>query len=267
MDNRPIGVFDSGLGGLTAVRKLRRILPDENIIYFGDTGRMPYGGRPRGQMRTIARQNIAFAESLGVKVILAACGTISSNAQDILAANATKTVGVLTPGAEMLAETGRKKLGVIATKTSIESGAFQAEISRLAPEAEVTALACPEFVPMIEGGHYLPDDPIVRNVVSRSLEPLKGVGALLLGCTHYGLIADAISAYLGSDVILVGAADASAQYLAQYLSENDLLASDGGDESYYTSGSTADFESLAPVMLGYALKSEVNFVEPFALNE
>ena len=174
---------------------------------------------------------------------------------------------MLTPGAEMLAETGRKKLGVIATKTSIESGAFQAEISRLAPEAEVTALACPEFVPMIEGGHYLPDDPIVRNVVSRSLEPLKGVGALLLGCTHYGLIADAISAYLGSDVILVGAADASAQYLAQYLSENDLLASDGGDESYYTSGSTADFESLAPVMLGYALKSEVNFVEPFALNE
>ena len=263
MDNRPIGVFDSGLGGLTAVRKLRRILPDENIIYFGDTGRMPYGGRPRGQMRTIARQNIAFAESFGVKVILAACGTISSNAQDILAANATKTVGVLTPGAEMLAETGRKKLGVIATKTSIESGAFQAEISRLAPEAEVTALACPEFVPMIEGGHYLPDDPIVRNVVSRSLEPLKSVGALLLGCTHYGLIADAISAYLGSDVILVGAADAS----AQYLSENNLLASDGGDESYYTSGSTADFESLAPVMLGYALKSEVNFVEPFALNE
>lgn len=267
MDNRPIGVFDSGLGGLTAVRKLRRILPDENIIYFGDTGRMPYGGRPRGQMRTIARQNIAFAESFGVKVILAACGTISSNAQDILAANATKTVGVLTPGVEMLAETGRKKLGVIATKTSIESGAFQAEISRLAPEAEVTALACPEFVPMIEGGHYLPDDPIVRNVVSRSLDLLKGVGALLLGCTHYGLIADAISAYLGSDVILVGAADASAQYLAQYLSENDLLASDGGDESYYTSGSTADFESLAPVMLGYALKSEVNFVEPFALNE
>ena len=100
MDNRPIGVFDSGLGGLTAVRKLRRILPDENIIYFGDTGRMPYGGRPRGQMRTIARQNIAFAESFGVKVILAACGTISSNAQDILAANATKTVGVLTPGTE-----------------------------------------------------------------------------------------------------------------------------------------------------------------------
>ena len=87
MDNRPIGVFDSGLGGLTAVRRLRQILPDENIIYFGDTGRMPYGGRPREQMRTIARQNITFAESFDVKVILAACGTISSNAPDIIAAN------------------------------------------------------------------------------------------------------------------------------------------------------------------------------------
>ena len=185
MDNRPIGVFDSGLGGLTAVRELRRILPDENIIYFGDTGRMPYGGRPREQMRKIARQNIAFAESFGVKVILAACGTISSNAADILAANTTRTVGVLAPGAEMLAETGKKTLGVIATKTSIESGAFQTEISRRAPDAEVTALACPEFVPMIESGHYLPSDPVVRDAVARSLEPLKGVGALLLGCTHY----------------------------------------------------------------------------------
>ena len=267
MDNRPIGVFDSGLGGLTAVRELRRILPDENIIYFGDTGRMPYGGRPRAQMRTIARQNIAFAESFGVKMILAACGTISSNAQDILAQNETKAVGVLTPGAERLAAAGRKKLGVIATKTSIESGAFQAEIGRLAPDAQLTAIACPEFVPMIESGHYLPSDPMVRDVVERSLEPLKGVGALLLGCTHYGLIAEAISAYLGEDVILVGAADSAAQCLARYLRGHDMLASAGGSESYYTSGSTADFEALAPIMLGYELKSAVSFVEPFALDE
>ena len=267
MDNRPIGVFDSGLGGLTAVRELRRILPDENIIYFGDTGRMPYGGRPRAQMRTIARQNIAFAESFGVKMILAACGTISSNAPDILAQNETKAVGVLTPGAERLASTGRERLGVIATKTSIESGAFQAEIGRLAPDAQLTAIACPEFVPMIESGHYLPSDPMVRDVVERSLEPLKGVGALLLGCTHYGLIAGAISAYLGEDVILVGAADSAAQCLARYLRGHDMLASAGGSESYYTSGSTADFEALAPIMLGYELKSAVSFVEPFALDE
>ena len=120
---------------------------------------------------------------------------------------------------------------------------------------------------MIESGHYLPSDQMVRDVVARSLEPLKGVGALLLGCTHYGLIAGAISSYLGADVILVGAADASAQHLAKYLRDNDMLAGFGGSERYYTSGSTADFESLAPVMLGYELKSEVSFVEPFPLDE
>lgn len=267
MDNRPIGVFDSGLGGLTAVRELRRLMPNENIIYFGDTGRMPYGGRPRAQMRLIAAQNIAFAESFGVKAILAACGTISSNAPELLSQNATKAVGVLVPGAKMLAETGAARLGVIATKTSIESGAFQNEIARLVPDAEVTAVACPEFVPMIEAGHYEKDDPTVKDVVSRSLAELKSasVGALLLGCTHYGLIAAAISDYLGENVKLVGAADASAQCLAQYLEQNGMLAGGDGGESYYTSGSTEDFERLAPVMLGYGLKSAVRRVEPFPL--
>lgn len=269
MDNRPIGVFDSGLGGLTAVRELRRLMPDENIIYFADTGRMPYGGRPREQMRFIAAQNIAFAESFGVKVILAACGTISSNAPDILEKNATKTVGVLLPGAAELAQTGAKKLGVIATQTSISSGAFQEQIARLVPDAVVTAVACPEFVPMIESGHHEKDDPMVIDVVSRSLAPLKaaGVGALLLGCTHYGLISDAISSYLGSGVALVGAADASAKALARYLRDSNMLAEGGGTEEYYTSGPARDFDELAPVMLGYELKSRVHCIEPFPLED
>ena len=119
---------------------------------------------------------------------------------------------------------------------------------------------------MIESGHYLPDDPMVQDIVARSLEPMRDVGALLLGCTHYGLISDAISAYLGKDVVLVGAADASAETTVRYLRDCDMLASGGGSESYYTSGSTADFEALAPIMLGYGLKSAVNYVEPFALD-
>lgn len=267
MDNRPIGVFDSGLGGLTAVRALRRLLPDENIIYFGDTGRMPYGGRPRSQIMTIARQNIGFAESFGVKAILAACGTVSSNAPALLEGSRTKAVGVLVPGVKMLTATGAKRLGVIATKTSIESGAFQSRIHELAPDAEVTALACPEFVPLIESGHYDSADPMVAEVVARSLEKIKsaGVGALLLGCTHYGLIADAIREYLGEGVELIGAADASAYSLAGYLRDNGILASGTGSEEYYTSGSTEAFNALAPVMLGYELKSRVRYIEPFPL--
>ena len=268
MDNRPIGIFDSGLGGLTAVRVLRRLMPNENIIYFADTGRMPYGGRSRAQIRQIAVQNIAFAEKNGVKAILAACGTISSNAPDIQAANSLKTVGVLTPGVKELAGTGLKRLGVIATQCSVESGAFQRELLRLRPEAEITALACPEFVPMIERGRYRASDDEVRKTVAESLAPLKeaGVEALLLGCTHYGLIAEAISNYLGEDVALIGAADASARVLKAYIEAEGMQAG-GGDEQYYTSGSVEDFTALAPIMLGYGLRNEVRYVEPFPLEE
>ena len=268
MDNRPIGIFDSGLGGLTAVRVLRRLMPNENIIYFADTGRMPYGGRSRDQIRQIAVQNIDFAEKNGVKAILAACGTISSNAPDILSANRIKTVGVLAPGAKELAETGHKRLGVIATQCSVESGAFQKELLRLRPDAEVTALACPEFVPMIERGRYTADDAEVQKTVAETLRPLKeaGVEALLLGCTHYGLIAEAISDYLGRDVELIGAADASARVLKAYI-EAEGMQADGGDEQYYTSGSVEDFTALAPIMLGYGLKTGVRYVEPFPLEE
>ena len=269
MNNKAIGVFDSGLGGLTAVRVLRKLMPEENIIYFGDTGRMPYGGRPVDEIRRIARQNIAFVEEKGVKAIIAACGTISSNAQDILEANKTKIIGVLTPGVKELAETGCKRLGVIATATSIASGSFEKEIKRFAPDAEVTAVPCPEFVPLIESGHFERSDAMVQDTVARTLLPLKEkqIEAVLLGCTHYGIIAEAISDYLGSDVILVGAADASARAMCAYLSENGMLAENNADESYYTSSSVSDFEKLAPVMLGYEMKSGAEYVEPFPLSE
>lgn len=267
MNNKAIGVFDSGLGGLTAVRVLRKLMPEENIIYFGDTGRMPYGGRPVDEIRLIARQNVAFVEEKGVKAIIAACGTISSNAQDILEANETKIIGVLTPGAKELAETGCKRLGVIATATSIASGSFEEEIKRFAPDALVTAIPCPEFVPVIESGHFEKTDPLVQDTVARTLLPLKEkkIEAVLLGCTHYGIIAEAISDYLGSDVILVGAADASARAMCAYLTENGMLAENNADESYYTSSSVSDFEKLAPIMLGYEMKNGAEYVEPFPL--
>ena len=184
--------------------------------------------------------------------------------------SATKIKWILdnVAGARELAGTGLKRLGVIATKCSVESGAFQRELLRLRPDAEVTALACPEFVPMIERGHYTASDAEVRKTVAESLRPLKeaGVEALLLGCTHYGLIAEAISDYLGEDVALIGAADASARVLKAYI-EAEGMQADGGDEQYYTSGSVEDFTALAPIMLGYGLRSEVRYVEPFPLEE
>lgn len=264
MDDRAIGIFDSGLGGLTAARELRRLMPNENIIYFGDTGRMPYGGRPRDEIRLMATQNIDFMESFDVKAIIVACGTISSNAADILEECETKTVGVLKSGVRELIKTGKRKLGVIATATSIASGSFQKEILRQCPDAEVTAVPCPEFVPLIESGHYEADDAMVIDSVARTLEPLKnaGVEALLLGCTHYGLIAEAIGDYLGAEVQLVGAADAAARELYEYLTENDMTYSYGGDEFYFTSSNVDAFTALAPVMLGTYLRGDVSFVPP-----
>ena len=269
MNDKPIGIFDSGLGGLTAVRALRRLMPEENIIYFGDTGRMPYGGRSRGQIREIAAQNVAFVENAGVKAILAACGTISSNARDMLEGNRIKAIGVMRPGVEELAATGCRKLGLIATATSIESGAFSRELEALRPDAEILPLACPDFVPMIESGHFAASDPLTAEVVSRTLRPLKdaGVEAMLLGCTHYGIIADAISVYLGESVRLVAAADAAARAMQRYLAENGMQAESGGGEEYFTSGRPEDFERLAPLMLGRPLKSRVRYIEPFPLKE
>lgn len=267
MDNRPVGIFDSGLGGLTAARALKKLMPNESIIYFGDTGRMPYGGRSAAQIREIAAQNIAFAESFGVKAIIAACGTISSNAADLLEANAVKTIGVLTPGIAELCKSGAKRLGIIATHTSIASGSFQAKAQELAPDARIMALSCPDFVPMIESGHISPEDETVRRTVEKTLNPLKdfGVEALLLGCTHYGIIADAIGDYLGKNVLLAGAADAAAAEMQRYLESENLTAESGGDDIYYTSGSVRDFVALAPLMLGSPVEGLVNHVEPFPL--
>lgn len=265
MDNRPIGVFDSGLGGLTAVRVLRHLMPNESIVYFGDTGRMPYGGRSVLQIREIARQNIDYIRSFDVKAILAACGTISSNADDILSSAPVKTVGVLLPGAKELAATGKKRLGIIATETSIKSGAFRRILEELVPDAEICAVACPEFVPMIESGRYLPSDPFVADTVSRSLKEMKdfNVEAMLLGCTHYGIIEDAIKEYL-PDTELIAASAAAARELYSYI-ESSRLAGCGKTELYRTSGSPEDFEKLSPVMLGYELKSRAEHIAPFPL--
>lgn len=268
MNNKPIGIFDSGLGGLTAAGELIKLLPDENIIYFADTGRMPYGGRSVSQIRQIAVQNIGFAEAHGVKAILAACGTISSNAQDIIEQNGTKMIGVLKPGAKELCSLGFRRLCVIATGTSIKSGAFEREIRSLMPDADILPVACPEFVPMIEAGHTAPDDDTVRKVVERTLKPVKehGCEAMLLGCTHYGIIAEAISEYLPG-VTLISAAAAAARAMRDYLASEDMLSCGKSFEEYYTSGAVSDFETFAPLMLGRALPSRVQYVPPMPLEE
>lgn len=251
MDNRAIGVFDSGYGGLTAVRALRALLPDENIIYFGDSARAPYGPRPVKQLRIMAQQDMELLLQRDVKAILAACGTVSSNAADILEEFPVKVIGVLKASVKFMSElSGDEPLAVIATEASINSGAFQNELERLCPDREIIALPCPEFVPLIESGHYLPDDPQVIDAVERSLKPLKDKNprALLLGCTHFGLISEAIGNYLGK-VELVSASRCAALQMRDYIAENELCGK-GGTLNCLTSGQAREFEQSAPIFLG-----------------
>ena len=261
MDHRPIGLFDSGLGGLTAVRALRRVLPDENILYFGDTARMPYGARPAAELRVMARQDLDFVAERGVKCILAACGTVSSTAPDVLSGYAVKTFDVLSSTVREAARAAEGPVGIIATAACIRSGAFQNALSAARPELPLIPVPCPDFVPLIESGHFSPDDAALRAAVAEYLAPIRGAGAraLILGCTHYGLIAGALRRFLGEDVRMIEAADCAARELAAWLQKENLCGG-AGEEAFFTSGSAEDFARLSAVFLGRAPRAAVRHV-------
>ena len=248
MDNRPIGIYDSGIGGLTGLKALRRLLPGEDLVFFADTGRMPYGPRPREELCRIARQDMDFLSSFGVKAILAACGTISSAACAVLESYPVPAYGVLLPAVEaMAALPGEKPLAVIATAASIESGQFTEPLRRRCPGREIIGLACPEFAPMIEHGHIDRSDPVLTDAVERALAPLRGkaLDAVLLGCTHYGIIEDTIRDYLG-DVPLLSAADCGARALRDRLVRDGLCADrETGTARFFVSCETAHFDAFA----------------------
>ena len=209
MDTRPIGVFDSGLGGLTAVRQLRRVLPGEDIIYFGDTGRVPYGSRGREIIRQYARQDIRFLLSHDVKFIIAACGTVSSTYPPEEAARLpvpfTGVVGATARAAVDATRNG--KVGIIGTAATVRSGSYAAVIKDMKPETEIVARACPMFVPLVENGYVNDGNPVTKLIIAEYLQEVKdaGVDTLILGCTHYPLLKKMIGDFMGSDVTLIAA--------------------------------------------------------------
>ena len=248
MDNRPIGIFDSGIGGLTGLKALRRLLPGEELIFFADTGRMPYGPRPQEELCRIAEQDMDFLASFGVKAILAACGTISSAAHTVLENYPIPAFGVLHPAVEaMAALPGEKPLAVLATDASIASGLFTAPLCARCPGREIVGLACPEFAPMIEAGHISPDDPVLVETARAALAPLRGrdFAAVLLGCTHYGVIEQTIRKLLG-DQPLLSAADCGALALRDRLVRDGLCAEGGtGRARFFISCEAARFDAFA----------------------
>lgn len=266
MDNRPIGVFDSGLGGLTAVRELAALLPHEQLIYFGDTGRVPYGGRSRDTIIRYARQDVAFLRGFDLKAIVVACGTVSTTALPVLQREQELPIfGVVEPTARQAAEATRNgKIGLIATRASIRTGAYQGAISALRPEAQVSALACPLFVPLVENGRTQPGDIVIETVVAEYLIPLKeeGVDTLVLGCTHYPLLKEVIRNFMGADVTLIDSGAAVARQVCDYLRERDLAAeqTQTGACRWYVSDSTEGFAPLASHFLGRPVTEPVEQV-------
>lgn len=269
MDRSPIGVFDSGLGGLTVVRELKKLLENEDIVYFGDTGRVPYGTRSRDTILKYAQQDMRFLLSKNVKMIIAACGTVSSVLGDGVEVSVPFT-GVVKPAAAAAVKaTKNGKIGITGTQATISSRSYVKEIGLLAPEAQLFEKACPLFVPVVENGFVDVDDPLPEIVVRRYLEPLmeNDVDTLILGCTHFPILAPIISKVLGNGVTLIDAGAETARYAAKLLEENSLLSDSEvpGSHSYFVSDRTDDFSVVAGTFLGEDISGSVDRVDIHSL--
>jgi len=266
MDKRPIGVFDSGLGGLTAVRHLRDILPNENIVYFGDTGRVPYGTRSRNTIRRYATEDCQLLLQHDVKYIIAACGTVSSVAQDILDDLPVPAIGVVQPTATAaLKATRNGRIGILGTSATIRSASFENAMKAMDPSIHVTATACPLFVSLVESGWITPDDDVAVPMVKRYLSDVKaaGVDTLILGCTHFPLLSPIIQAELGSGVTLIDSGRETAAACADALRLADSLAQrEGGCAKYFVSDQPEGFSQVAEIFLGQSVEQAVEMVRP-----
>lgn len=267
MDLRPIGVFDSGSGGLTAVREIRSILPSENIIYFGDTSRVPYGSRSAEILLHFAKQDVRFLRTFDIKALVVACGTVSTTALPQLQAENgdLPMLGVVEPSCRRAAASTRnKRVGLIATAASVRSGAYERTIAGLDGDITVISKACPLFVPLVENGRFQPGDTVIETVAREYLEPLRdtGIDTLIMGCTHYPLLAEVIGGIMGPDVTLVDSGAEAARSLKQQLTERELLADRrGGEMTLYASDRPEDFGALAGMFLGRPLQGAVRPVD------
>ena len=226
MNAAPLGVFDSGIGGLTVARAVFEHMPHESVIYFGDTARVPYGPKSPDTVRRYAGEILTYLLGRGVKALVVACNTISAQAIEYLEERSpVPLVGVIEPGARAAVGATRSgNIGVIGTAGTIASGAYERAIKRLRPDAAVCARACPLFVPLVEEGCF--DHPATELIAREYLEPLRraGVDVVVLGCTHYPLLKPLLARVLGPDVRLVDSAEETARVVAEDLAQRKLAA-------------------------------------------
>ena len=267
--SQPIGVFDSGVGGLSVVRQILAQLPDESIVYFGDTARVPYGSRTPAEIIAFGDQIVSFLARFDVKVVVAACNTSSAVSLPVLRRKYPLPVlGVVEPGVRAaLQVTGNRRIGVLATAATINSGSYQRGFQAYGPGVTVYTQACPQFVPLVEAGQI--DGPEIRAAARRYLQPLReaGVDTIVLGCTHYPFLAPVIRELAGEAAQVVDPAEETVKELAALLAlQTDAADRDGPGfarrspleqaaqcppgHRFFASGATASFYSSGRQFLG-----------------
>ncbi len=258
-DNRPIGIFDSGVGGLTVAREIFKLLPQENVVYFGDVGRTPYGGRSKEIITHFTRQDLTFLIEQNVKFIICACNTVSSVALDEVQKDyRMEMIGVIEPGAQAAVEkTKSGRIGVIGTQATINSNAYARVIHKTDPKLKVFSLACPLFVPLVEEGYINKDATrlIARDYLQTMLD--VDIDTLVLGCTHYPLLKDVLGSVMGDGVALVDSGEVIAKAVSRFLADKDLLNPESsqrpgpsGEQKFFVSDVPDKFTNLASRFLG-----------------
>jgi len=254
MNKQPIGVLDSGVGGLTVIKTLLAELPDEDFIYFGDTAHLPYGNKTPEQLMTYARSIMAFFGQFPVKAVVVACGTHSSvTLQHIINDYPIPMLGVVKGAARSAVDaTSNQCIGVVATQATVNSGTFTREIKSLRPDCTVVEIACPKFVPLVESGKL--DDSDTRQAVHEYIGPLmdQGIDTLVLGCTHYPFLSPVIAEFAGSQVTLIDPSHATVEELKQVLRSRNLArqTNEQPQRQFYVSGNQESFFTVGKLLIG-----------------
>ena len=261
-NNAPIGIFDSGLGGLTVAAALQQLLPHENFIYLGDTARVPYGNKSKETVLQFGCENASFLADHNVKLIIAACNTVSSLAIDGIRSNLKKhnidipVIGVLEAGVEAVLKTGLNDIAVIGTHATVASGAYTRHLHKKSTKLKIRSKACPLFVPIVEEG--LANHEIALSTINFYLEELRTnpPDALLLGCTHYPILMNSLRKYLDRRTLIIDSASAVAQFAETFLEKNSLInhSRTPGTGEFFVTDAPELFERQAERFLGHKIK-------------
>lgn len=261
--DRPVGIFDSGLGGLTCVREFVRIAPGEDVEFFGDTARLPYGSKARDTIINYALQDISYLLDRGVKMIVAACGTVSSNLpEEVSQRLGVPFVGIVDPTAESAVKaTKNGRIGILGTAATIASGSFEKTLLRMDGALDVYPRACPMFVPLVENGYTGRDCDTTIKIARDYLAPLaeSGIDTLILGCTHYPLLSDIISDIMGEQVALIDSGRETALKAAEILNSAGI-AGGSGRVNFAVSDNADGFAAMAGRFLGSDIGNGVRVV-------